>query len=238
MQILGRIRMPNLAGAPAGPASGEMYFDTGTSTLYWWSGTAWVPAMDTGGGGGAGVTEVNVSTAGPSPRVGELLWVDTDDAPVASVVGYGEDLTARATASAPAVLGVKVAATVTAGVSGLVNVMATWEFSAATNMNVWTQILCDGISLGADVNDNTRGLRPEYTDYQQWLSASGRGSAVWSPGGTWLPLAYFSHATRYPFARVPFVDSPGPGAHEYEMRTGGTGGTVSVRNRRLWAWPI
>jgi hypothetical protein len=38
------------------------------------------------GAGGAGVAEVNVSTAGPSPRVGELLWIDTDDA-IPPVVG-------------------------------------------------------------------------------------------------------------------------------------------------------
>ena len=30
-------------------------------------------------GGGGGTAEVNVSAAGPSPRVGELLWVDTDE---------------------------------------------------------------------------------------------------------------------------------------------------------------
>ena len=29
-------------------------------------------------GGGTGTVEVNVSTGGPTPRVGELLWVDTD----------------------------------------------------------------------------------------------------------------------------------------------------------------
>jgi hypothetical protein len=35
---------------------------------------------------GGGSAEVNVSTAGPSPRVGELLWVDTDE-PAPVVVG-------------------------------------------------------------------------------------------------------------------------------------------------------
>lgn len=77
-EIVGRLRPPRLAGAaPASPALGEMYFDTDDNTLYWWSGTAWVAAKDAGGGGGT--AEVNISTAGPSPRVGELLWVDTDD---------------------------------------------------------------------------------------------------------------------------------------------------------------
>lgn len=36
-----------------------------------------------GSGGGAGAAEVNISTGGPSPRVAELLWVDTDESPPA-----------------------------------------------------------------------------------------------------------------------------------------------------------
>jgi hypothetical protein len=47
-EILGRLRTPRLAAAPASPAQGELYFDTATSKLYWWDGTAWVDA--TGGG--------------------------------------------------------------------------------------------------------------------------------------------------------------------------------------------
>jgi hypothetical protein len=34
---------------------------------------------------GTAPAEVNVSTAGPSPRVGELLWVDTDEQPPSAV---------------------------------------------------------------------------------------------------------------------------------------------------------
>jgi hypothetical protein len=41
-----------------------------------------------GAGGGGGAAEVNVSTAGPSPRVGELLWVDTDEVVVDPPVGH------------------------------------------------------------------------------------------------------------------------------------------------------
>jgi len=40
----------NLAAAPSAPVKGQMYFDTVSNILYWWSGTAWVAAQ-----GGAGV---------------------------------------------------------------------------------------------------------------------------------------------------------------------------------------
>jgi hypothetical protein len=45
--VLGRLRPPRLAGAPASPAVGELYYDTGTSILYWWNGTAWQSASGT-----------------------------------------------------------------------------------------------------------------------------------------------------------------------------------------------
>lgn len=49
-EIVGRLRTPRLASAPATPAVGEMYYNTATNTLYWWNGTAWVSAS---GGAGA-----------------------------------------------------------------------------------------------------------------------------------------------------------------------------------------
>lgn len=80
-EILGRLRPPRLAGsAPATPVKGEMYMDTTANILYWWNGSAWVSA--------SGISsEVNISTAGPSPRVGELLWVDTDDSFPGTIAG-------------------------------------------------------------------------------------------------------------------------------------------------------
>lgn len=70
-QFTGRLRTPRLPGAPTSPAAGEMYYDDTANVLYWWNGSTWTPA-------GGGSAEVNISTGGPSPRVGELLWVDTD----------------------------------------------------------------------------------------------------------------------------------------------------------------
>jgi hypothetical protein len=46
-----------------------MYYDTGTNTLYWWNGTAWVPA--TGGAGGS--VAYTVSQTGHGFAVGNML---------------------------------------------------------------------------------------------------------------------------------------------------------------------
>src|SRR6516164_9624771 len=42
--VVGRLRPPRLAGAPASPAVGELYYNTGNNTLYYWNGTAWAGA--------------------------------------------------------------------------------------------------------------------------------------------------------------------------------------------------
>jgi hypothetical protein len=52
-EIVGRLRTPRLASAPAAPVVGEMYYDTTTNILYWWNGTAWTSAS----GGAAGCTK-------------------------------------------------------------------------------------------------------------------------------------------------------------------------------------
>jgi hypothetical protein len=70
-EILGTLKPPRLSAAPSSPALGQMYYDTTLNTLYWWNGTTWLAS--------GGAAEVNISAAGPSPRVGELLWVDTDE---------------------------------------------------------------------------------------------------------------------------------------------------------------
>src|SRR4029077_12695748 len=49
-EVTGTLKTPRLATAPGSPSPGQMYYDTGTNVLYWWNGTAWIPAMDAGGG--------------------------------------------------------------------------------------------------------------------------------------------------------------------------------------------
>lgn len=44
-EFVGRLRTPRLATAPATPVVGEMYYDTVGNILYWWNGSAWVPAQ-------------------------------------------------------------------------------------------------------------------------------------------------------------------------------------------------
>lgn len=85
-EVVGRLRTPRLAAAPASPAQGELYFDTATSKLYWWSGSAWVDATGGGGGGalsyleadlGSNVTMTNSGTVydGPSVSLTAGTWL-------------------------------------------------------------------------------------------------------------------------------------------------------------------
>jgi len=55
---------------PAPGVAGRQYFATDSNATYLDTGTAWISL---------GSAEVNVSDPGPSPRIGELLWVDTDE---------------------------------------------------------------------------------------------------------------------------------------------------------------
>lgn len=49
-QITGTLIPPQLSAAPASPAQGQLYYDTTTSTLFYWNGSAWVAASSLGGG--------------------------------------------------------------------------------------------------------------------------------------------------------------------------------------------
>jgi Collagen triple helix repeat (20 copies) len=43
-EVVGTLKPPRLAAAPAAPVKGQIYFDTTTNILYNWNGTAWVAA--------------------------------------------------------------------------------------------------------------------------------------------------------------------------------------------------
>jgi hypothetical protein len=60
-QFPGTRVVPKLTAAPASPTAGQVYYDTGTNTLYVWNGTLWVPA---GAGAELGYDQI---TAGVNP---------------------------------------------------------------------------------------------------------------------------------------------------------------------------
>ena len=65
----GRLRTPRQATAPASPAVGELWYDVGTNTLFYWNNTTWVS-------GGGGSTTVNAAVARMNAAGGSNLLFD------------------------------------------------------------------------------------------------------------------------------------------------------------------
>ena len=67
--IVGRLRPPRLASAPASPAPGEEYFNSTGNTLQFWNGTAWISMTPTTGGGTPVLTASQVRDVGVANQI-------------------------------------------------------------------------------------------------------------------------------------------------------------------------
>jgi hypothetical protein len=86
--VVGTLIPPKLTAAPASPVTGQLYYDTTANTLYWYNGTAWIPAT---GGVPSGSAGGDLTGTYPSPTLStqglqKLLQLLT---PQALVLGFG-----------------------------------------------------------------------------------------------------------------------------------------------------
>lgn len=162
-------RVQNLGTAPSSPVTGQIYYDTGVSKLFWWNGSAWIDA--TGAGtpadattGSKGIVQLAGDLAGTaaSPQIatGAIVLSDLNAAlkPSGSAAAGDEAVRALGTGAGNAFPGNgrhdQLAAPTAAVAWGSQRITSLADPSSA--QDAATKAYVDGVAQGLDIKASVR----------------------------------------------------------------------------------